>query len=59
MGMAESELRLLLNESLNAGRHAIPWDGRNERGHRVSSGVYLYRFEAANFAAERQLVVRR
>jgi hypothetical protein len=50
---------LLLNESLNAGRHAIPWDGRNERGHRVSSGVYLYRFEAANFAAERQLVVRR
>ena len=49
-------VRSLLDERLEAGPHSIVWDGRNEEGHRVSAGVYLYRLEAANLSAARQLV---
>lgn len=30
------------------GRYPVTWDGRDEAGRRLSSGVYLYRLKAAN-----------
>ena len=50
-------VRSLLDEKLEAGPHTVVWDGRNERGHRLSSGVYLYRLETPGFSAARQLVI--
>ncbi len=32
------------SEPLPAGVHAWDWDGRDESGRSVASGVYLYRF---------------
>ena len=29
-----------------AGGHALRWDGRDDRGREVASGVYLYRLQA-------------
>jgi hypothetical protein len=26
-----------------AGRHEVLWDGRNQDGHTVTAGIYLYR----------------
>jgi len=50
-------VRFLVDETLNPGPQAILWDGRNDRGRAVSSGVYVYRLEAADFVETRQLVV--
>ena len=36
---------------------AIHWDGRNEFGERVASGVYFYRLTAGDFIATRKLVI--
>ncbi|MCD6506966.1 S8 family serine peptidase, partial [Candidatus Poribacteria bacterium] len=36
---------------------AIHWDGRNELGERVPSGVYFYYLTAGEFAATRKMVV--
>jgi hypothetical protein len=36
---------------------AAYWDGRNDLGERVSSGVYFYRIQAGTFSAVRKLVV--
>jgi len=36
---------------------AAYWDGRNEAGERVSSGVYFYQLRAGDFAAMRRMVI--
>ncbi len=33
------------------------WDGRNEAGEQVSSGVYFYSIQAGDFAATKKMVV--
>lgn len=37
------QVRTLEERSLTAGYHTIKWNGRNDRGSAVASGVYLYR----------------
>jgi len=36
----------LLNEQVAAGRHHVNWDGRDDHGTQLASGVYFARFEA-------------
>ena len=44
---------------MEAGAHALPWDGTDARGARVSAGVYLYRLTAGGIAGARQIVMVR
>jgi len=37
------EVTTLINESLDAGNHNIIWDGMNDNGNPVASGMYFYR----------------
>jgi len=39
--------RVLLNEEWPAGRHELQWDGRDDRGESLGSGVYLVRVSGA------------
>ena len=36
---------------------AAYWDGRNEGGEAVASGIYFYQFRAGDFAASRRMVI--
>ncbi|MDE0299885.1 MAG: cohesin domain-containing protein [Candidatus Poribacteria bacterium] len=36
---------------------AAYWDGRNERGEAVASGIYIYRFRAGDYAASRRMAI--
>ncbi len=47
----------LVDGVLEAGRHAIPWDGRNATGRAVASGVYLLRLEAEGRRSVRRAVL--
>jgi hypothetical protein len=52
-------VRTLVDGDLPAGVHEVPWDARNNAGDRVSSGIYLVRFQTQDFASTRKLVLRR
>jgi hypothetical protein len=49
------EIRTLANEQREAGSHAVRWDGNDERGNSVASGMYLYQLRAGNFAQVRKM----
>ena len=54
-------VRVLHQGSLGAGRHELPWDGRDENGSDAANGVYLYRIWAASgseAAAGRMVMAR-
>ena len=45
------EVKTLVNEVRSAGAHTAVWDGVNNKGTQVASGVYFYRIEANGAAA--------
>jgi M6 family metalloprotease-like protein len=50
-------VRKLVDESLEARSYGITWDGRNDAGQAVSSGVYFYKLTAGDFQDVRKLVL--
>ncbi len=51
------KIRTLVDSNAPVGIKQVTWDGRNERGQRVASGVYLYRLEAGEFTMTRRLLM--
>jgi flagellar hook assembly protein FlgD len=51
------EVRTLVDEEKGPGYYTVTWDGRNEEGNEVPSGVYFYRIEANDFRATRRMVL--
>jgi hypothetical protein len=41
----------------DAGRYSIRWDGVNEKGVRVASGVYFYRLLAGDYVSTKKMVM--
>jgi flagellar hook assembly protein FlgD len=48
---------LLAGEAVNAGTHSMVWDGRDDNGITMPSGVYLYRISAGDFQASRKMTM--
>lgn len=42
-----------------AGRHQVQWDGTDESGRPLPSGVYLYRLSAGNLQHSRRMILKR
>ena len=52
-------VRGLVNEPLSAGRHEIIWNGRNDRGYPVASGIYFARLGYSGGYVTKKLVLAR
>jgi bacillolysin/thermolysin len=50
------EIAALVNNFQNPGTYVITWNGKNNSGAEVSSGVYLYRIKAGLFIQTRKMI---
>ena len=55
--MLGQEVRTLLSTQSNAGVYTINWNGRDNFGHRVSSGAYIYQLVSGNFVQTKKMVL--
>ena len=53
--MLGQEVKTLVEENMNAGIHKVQWDGTNEFGQTVPSGLYIYQLIAENFSATKKM----
>jgi hypothetical protein len=51
------KVRTLIDRPQSMGMHTVMWDGRDDGGRTVSSGVYLYRLKAGNFTQTRKMLL--
>jgi hypothetical protein len=51
------EVKTLVNEKQSAGSRQAVWDGRDNSGYRVASGVYLYRLQVGNAVQTKKMVL--
>ena len=53
------KVRELVADSMQAGTHSVTWDGKDDSGNAVSSGIYLSRLVSGeNVAANRMLLLK-
>ena len=50
-------IRTLVNGIQTSGRHSVTWDGRDDKGREVSSGIYFYRLEAGDSKLTKRMVL--
>ena len=56
--VAGRRVRTLANDKLfPAGRHTLHWDGCDDSGEAVASGVYFYRIAAPGFTTSRKMIM--
>jgi photosystem II stability/assembly factor-like uncharacterized protein len=50
-------VRTLVNSWTEAGKHNVAWEGKNDEGIKISSGIYFYLFEASEFTKVRKMIL--
>jgi flagellar hook assembly protein FlgD len=51
------KVKTLVDGLQNAGRRTMTWDGTDDSGRRVATGVYFYRIQAADFTQSKKMVL--
>ena len=54
--MLGQKVRTLKSEELQAGYHIVNWDGTNDSGSLMSSGMYFYSIQALEFQATKKML---
>jgi hypothetical protein len=52
-------IRILINEEKNSGRYSVHWDGKDEIGREVGSGIYFYRITIEDYTSTKKMVLLR
>lgn len=51
------QIKRLVNEELPSGMHNVIWNGKDEKGRNVASGVYFYRLQSGNYQATQKMLL--
>ena len=50
-------VRVLLDEKQSAGHNDVKWNGRDEKGDEVSTGIYFYQIKTREFTDTKKMVI--
>ena len=50
------KIKTMINEEKQPGLYSAKWDGKNDPGQKVSSGIYIYRLQSGNYAAAKKMI---
>ncbi len=53
------EIRTLYNKQLNGGSHSVVWDGKDNTGSIVNSGIYIYRIKTADKTLAGKMILQK
>nr|NIW48936.1 T9SS type A sorting domain-containing protein [Gammaproteobacteria bacterium]NIW99551.1 T9SS type A sorting domain-containing protein [Phycisphaerae bacterium] len=51
------KVRTLSNQTFTTGQHEVQWNGRDEFGNQVGSGIYFYRLTGENIALSKKMIL--
>ena len=54
--MVGQEVRTLTSENMQPGYHAIIWDGTDNMGYKVSTGMYFYTINTSQFKDTKKML---
>lgn len=55
--MLGQRIRTLIDQNRQAGSYQVVWDGKDDFGRNVATGMYVYRMQAADFTSVRKLIL--
>jgi len=55
--LSGEKVRVLVNGARPAGNYEARWNGTDDLGNRVSSGMYIYRLKSGNFTQAKKMVL--
>jgi len=50
-------VRTLVNEAKASGTHTVTWNGTDNNGRNVSSGIYYYKMSAGKFSSTKKMIL--
>jgi M6 family metalloprotease-like protein len=51
------KVRTLVDEPISAGNYEVIWDGRDQNGKEVSSGIYFYQLKAKEYSETKKMIL--
>jgi len=51
------QVKVLASGTLDAGEHHVSWNGTDNSGSKVASGIYLYRLETSSFVQTKKMIL--
>ena len=55
--MLGQKIKTLIDADKNAGYHSVQWDGTNDNGIKVTSGIYLYKMTTADYSKTLKMIL--
>jgi hypothetical protein len=55
--LAGQRVKILAEESRAAGEHTVAWNGKDEKGRALPSGVYFYRISGKDFSETKKMIL--
>ncbi len=51
------KVRSLVNENMEAGNHTVVWNGQNDNGKKVASGLFFYRMKSGKYSSTKKMIL--